>query len=307
MNKVSVWISALRLRTLPLAAASIICAAGLAMQAKIFDGVIFSLSLLTALLLQILSNLANDYGDDVSGADSKMRVGPMRAMQTGQISRLEMKKAIILTTGLCLISGLSLLSVALDQHWQSWLLFLFFGLLAIAAAISYTMGKLPYGYRALGDLSVFIFFGLLGVLGSYYLYDLTFNFTLLLPASCMALLSVAVLNVNNMRDMYTDQAAGKTTLVVIWGRKTAFIYHLFLVFTAPFLAICYLMTLNNVQHWQFIILLILVPLIKSSLSLRNLIANDERKGDHFNNQLKNIALAAFVSSLLFLLVLIPIG
>ena len=306
MNKVSVWISALRLRTLPLAAASIIAAGGLANHAQIFDGVIFSLSLLTALLLQILSNLANDYGDDVSGADSKKRVGPMRAMQTGQISSSEMKRAIVFTTGLCFISGFSLLNVALDRDLQSWLLFLFFGLLAIAAAISYTMGKLPYGYRALGDLSVFIFFGLLGVLGSYYLYDLTFNFTLLLPASCIALLSVAVLNINNMRDFYTDQASGKITLVVIFGRKTAFIYHLLLVFSAPLLAVCYLIMLNDIQLWQYSILLILVPLIKSSLALQSLIANDYRQGKLFNDELKNIALTTFVFSVLFSLVLIPI-
>jgi 1,4-dihydroxy-2-naphthoate octaprenyltransferase len=307
MNKFSVWISALRLRTLPLAAASIILAAGLAIHAQIFDGLVFSLSLITALLLQILSNLANDYGDDASGADNQTRVGPIRAMQTGMITQAAMKKAIILTTVLCLISGIALLSVALGNDLYSWLLFLSFGLLAIIAAISYTMGKLSYGYRALGDLSVFIFFGLLGVLGSYYLYDLTFNFSLLLPASCIALLSVAVLNINNMRDIYTDQAAGKITLVVIWGRKKAFIYHLFLVFSAPFLAVCYLMTLNDVQPWQFSILLILVPLIKSSLCLRDLVADDYRQGELFNEQLKNIALTTFVFSILFSLILIPIN
>ena len=307
MNKLSVWISALRLRTLPLAAASIILAAGLALHAQIFDGIVFSLSLLTALLLQILSNLANDYGDALSGADNKTRVGPKRAMQTGLITQAAMKKAIILTTALCFISGFSLLSVALGDDLYSWLLFLCFGLLAVSAAISYTMGKLSYGYRALGDLSVFIFFGLLGVLGSYYLYELTFNFYLLLPASCIALLSVAVLNINNMRDMYTDQAAGKTTLVVLWGRKNAFIYHLFLVLSAPLLAILYLMSLNNVQPWQFMILLILVPLIKSCLSLRDLIRNDDRQGGLFNEQLKNTALTTFVFSVLFSLLLIPVN
>ena len=307
MNKLSVWISALRLRTLPLAGASIILAAGLAIQAQIFDGVVFSLSLLTALLLQILSNLANDYGDAVSGADNKTRVGPKRAMQSGLITQTAMKKAIIFTTALCFISGLSLLSIALGDDLHSWLLFLLFGLLAVAAAISYTMGKLSYGYRALGDLSVFIFFGLLGVLGSYYLYEQSFSLSLLLPASCIGLLSVAVLNINNMRDMYTDQAANKITLVVVLGRKNAFIYHLLLVFSAPFLAILYLLTLNDMQPWQFTILLILVPLIKSSLTLRDLIRNDVRQGELFNAQLKNIALTTFLFSVLFLLLLIPVN
>lgn len=307
MNKLSVWISALRLRTLPLAAASIILAGGLALHAHIFDGRVFGLSLITALLLQILSNLANDYGDALSGADNKTRVGPKRALQSGLITQQEMKKAILLTTCLCMISGFSLLSVALGDHLYSWLLFLFFGLLAVGAAISYTMGRLSYGYRALGDLSVFIFFGLLGVLGSYYLYDLSFNLSLLLPASCIALLSVAVLNINNIRDMYSDKAAGKTTLVVIFGRNKAFFYHLFLVFSAPLCAALYLLTLDNVQLWQFSILLILIPLIKSSLSLRHLIANDVRQGEMFNEQLQNMALSTFAFSILFLLVLIPVN
>jgi 1,4-dihydroxy-2-naphthoate octaprenyltransferase len=198
-----------------------------------------------------------------------------------------------------------LLVVALEDDLSSWIMFLLFGLLAVAAAISYTIGKLSYGYRALGDLSVFIFFGLLGVLGSYYLYDLSFNFSLLLPACCIALLSVAVLNINNMRDIYTDKAAGKITLVVIWGRRNAFIYHLFLVFSAPLLAVLYFMTLDNVQPWQFSILLILVPLSKSCLSLWKLIRNDDRHGELFNLQLKNTALTTFLFSVLFSLLLIP--
>ena len=307
MDKLSVWISALRLRTLPLAAASIILAAGLALHEQIFDGTVFSLSLLTALLLQILSNLANDYGDAVSGADNKTRVGPKRAMQTGLITLAAMKRAIFSTAALSLISGFTLLSVALGDDLYSWLLFLLFGVVSVGAAISYTMGRLSYGYRALGDLSVFIFFGLLGVLGSYYLYDLSFNFSLLLPASCIGFLSVAVLNINNMRDMYTDQLAGKTTLVVILGRKNAFIYHLFLLFSAPLYAVWHLIMLDDIQPWQFIVLLVLAPLIKSALSLRNLIRDDIRQGELFNEQLKKTALTTFLFSVLFLLVLIPVN
>jgi len=307
MNKLSLWLSALRLRTLPLAAASIIVAAGLALQEQIFNGLIFSLSLMTALLLQILSNLANDYGDALSGADNKERVGPKRAMQSGLIAPAAMKKAIIITTVFCFISGLSLLLVALDDHLFSWLLFLLLGLLAIAAAIFYTMGKLPYGYRALGDLSVYLFFGLLGVIGSYYLYNQTFNFPLLLPASSIGMLAVAVLNINNMRDIYTDKATGKITLVVIFGRKKAFIYHIFLLFGAPLLAFLYLLTQAETQPRQLSILLFLVPFIKSSLSLRKLVRNDCRQGDHFNKLLKNTALSTFAFSALFFLLLIPVN
>jgi 1,4-dihydroxy-2-naphthoate octaprenyltransferase len=307
MNKVSVWISALRLRTLPLATASILLAAGLAAQAGIFNVLIFSFALLTALLLQILSNLANDYGDAVSGTDNETRVGPTRAMQTGLISQSSMKKAIMLTTALCFISGLCLLVVALGSDLKSWLLFLLFGLLAIAAAISYTMGKVPYGYYALGDLAVFIFFGLLGVVGSYYLYAHTFNWWLLLPACSVGMLSVAVLNINNIRDMYSDQAAHKITLVVLWGRKSAFIYHLFLVLTAPLLAAVYLMNSGTLYYWQFCFLLSLGPLGKSCLSLHHAISNDLRDGDTFNKELKNTALSTFAFSALFALIFIPIN
>lgn len=305
MNKLSIWISALRLRTLPLAGASIILAAGLALQAQIFDLLIFVLSLSTALLLQILSNLANDYGDALSGADNDTRIGPERAMQSGLISHAAMRKAIILTTFLCLFSGGSLLITALGDDFGNWLMFICFGLLAIIAAITYTMGKLPYGYRAMGDLSVFIFFGLLGVVGSYYLYALTFNYWLLLPACSIGILSAAVLNINNMRDMHSDKAANKTTLVVLWGRKSAFVYHLLLVFTAPILASLYFIKLENVQFWQFAFLLALTPLLKSCCALYAAIFNEQRDGVVFNQELKNTALSTFAFAVLFALVLIP--
>lgn len=304
MSKVSVWLSALRLRTLPLAAASIILGAGLAIHAQIFDPLIFSLSLMTALLLQILSNLANDYGDAVSGADNLHRVGPLRAMQSGLISKKSMKAAILLTTLLVSVSGMTLLVVALGSNSTSWAVFLLLGLLAIIAAITYTMGKLPYGYRAMGDFAVFLFFGLLGVVGSYYLYGLIFSWSLLLPATSVGLLSAAVLNINNMRDMYTDKAAHKTTLVVLWGRENAFIYHLSLIVGAFICAVYYFSQLENVQAWQFIFLLSFSPLIKSCLVLKEAIFKDLRDGQVFNNELKNTALSTFVFSLLFALVLI---
>ncbi|MGB5446133.1 MAG: 1,4-dihydroxy-2-naphthoate octaprenyltransferase [Psychromonas sp.] len=305
MSKVSVWLSALRLRTLPLAAASIILAAGLAAHAQLFDLPIFILSLSTALLLQILSNLANDYGDAVTGADNAQRVGPLRAMQTGAITQGSMKAAIILTTVLVLISGISLLVVALGDNVSSWLVFLLLGLLAIIAAITYTMGKLPYGYRALGDFAVFLFFGLLGVIGSYYLYGLTFSWLLLLPATSVGLLSSAVLNINNMRDVYSDKETHKTTLAVLWGRENAFLYHLFLIGGALICSVCYLSLLENVRAWQFVFLLSFSPLIKSCLMLREAVFEDLRDGKAFNQELKNTALSTFVFSLLFALVLIP--
>lgn len=307
MNNISVWLGALRLRTLPLAATSIIISAGLAARAQIFTLPIFALTLITALLLQILSNLANDYGDALSGADNHARVGPERAMQTGLITQACMKKAIIVTLFLCLIAGVSLLLIALGNDLKSGLLFLLLGGLAIVAAITYTMGKLPYGYRAMGDLAVFLFFGLLGVVGSYYLYAQSVNLSLLLPACSVGMLCAAVLNINNMRDMYSDKAANKNTLVVIWGRKKAFIYHIFLLISAPLLASLYLLTLETVNRWQFLFLLTLIPFIKSSLCLHAAINADLRDGALFNRELKNTASSTFIFALLFALLLIPLN
>ncbi|WP_022940177.1 1,4-dihydroxy-2-naphthoate octaprenyltransferase [Psychromonas hadalis] len=305
MKNLSVWLTALRLRTLPLATASIIVAAGIAVHHQIFQLPIFLLSLSTALLLQILSNLANDYGDAITGADDENRIGPLRAMQTGIITPTAMKKAILFTTLLTLLSGISLLMVALAGDLFSWLLFLGLGLTAIIAAITYTMGKLPYGYRALGDIAVFLFFGLLGVVGSFYLYDLSFDWLLLLPASSIGLLSAAVLNINNMRDLENDRKYNKTTLVVLFGRAHALKYHLFIILIAPLLTAYYLYRLPETQTWQYIFLLAMSPLLKSCLALHNVINEKQPSGELFNEQLKNTAISTFVFSMLFALVLIP--
>jgi len=299
-----VWIHAFRLRTLPLAAASIIVAGGLAVQYQVFNLSVFLLSLLTALLLQVLSNLANDYGDALTGADDQHRVGPDRAMQSGLITAQAMKKAIIIVTGLCLVSGILLLAFSFGMDIRHWLIFLGLGVTAIVAAITYTMGKLPYGYRAMGDLAVFLFFGLLGVLGCFYLQAQFLNFSLLLPAISVGLLSAAVLNINNMRDVYNDEVSNKVTLVVMLGRNKAFIYHLLLIAGAMLCSFFYIYTLDNSQTWQYLFLLIISPLTKSCIQLASVIKKDSRKGDVFNEQLKNTAISTFVFSLLFSIVLI---
>lgn len=300
----TVWINAFRLRTLPLAAASIIVAGGLAVQYHVFSLSVFLLSLSTALLLQILSNLANDYGDAVTGADSSSRVGPKRAMQSGLISLHAMKMAIISVTGLCLVSGLSLLTISFSNDVNSWLLFLGLGLAAIVAAITYTMGKFPYGYRAMGDLAVFFFFGLLGVLGGFYLQALTLPMSLLLPAMSIGFLSVAVLNINNIRDVYSDKVADKITLVVLFGRKKAFFYHLLLIIGAMLCSAIYIHMQEGSHTWQYLFLLTTIPLVKSCLKISDAIKIDSREGQLFNDELKNTAMSTFVFALLFTIVLI---
>lgn len=226
------WLHAARLRTLPLASASIILGSALAYSQQQFFWTVLALALVTALLLQILSNLANDYGDAEKGLDDDTRLGPKRAIQAGLLSRQQMLRAIVTVAGLSVLSGLMLLSLSLGNDLSAWLGFVALGGLSIIAAIAYTMGSKPYGYRGFGDISVFMFFGLLGVLGSYYLHTHQFDQQVLLLAAANGFLATAVLNINNLRDFKPDQQAGKRTLAVRLGEYRARCYHLALVYFA---------------------------------------------------------------------------
>jgi 1,4-dihydroxy-2-naphthoate polyprenyltransferase len=225
------WIAAARPRTLPLALASIILGSFLAASHQPGVGGHFRwpvavLAALTTIFLQILSNFANDYGDAVSGKDTEARVGPRRAVATGDISKEAMLRAIVATGLLSLVSGVWLLVVALFEANALTFYSLFgLGLLSIAAAIGYTNGKRPYGYAGFGDVAVLLFFGLLGVLGTYFLHTLTFRPVLLLPAVSVGLLATGVLNINNIRDIDTDRATGKRSIPARLGRARAVWYH----------------------------------------------------------------------------------
>ncbi len=223
-TKKEAWLHAVRLRTLPLAVASIFAGSFLAAWKGGFRWEILLLASFTTIFLQILSNLSNDYGDTVHGADSDERQGPVRAVQSGLISLAEMKRAMYLFGFLSLVSGLLLLYFAV-QDWKLFALFLGLGLAAIWAAISYTSGSNPYGYVGLGDISVFLFFGLLGVLGTYFLHTLSFEPLTLWIGISLGLFSTAVLNINNIRDIESDQKAGKRSIPVRIGRKKAVQYN----------------------------------------------------------------------------------
>ncbi|MCS3609439.1 1,4-dihydroxy-2-naphthoate polyprenyltransferase [Erwinia rhapontici] len=225
------WLESLRLRTLPLACASIITGSALAWHQGYFDPTIALLALLTTTLLQILSNLANDYGDALKGSDTPQRIGPLRGMQKGAITKEQMRIALILTVAITTGCGL-LLILRACQSPADILGFVAMGALAIVAAIAYTVGKKPYGYLGLGDLSVMIFFGWLGVIGSSYLQTHQIDLLLLLPASGCGLLATAVLNVNNLRDIDSDRQNGKFTLAVRLGAHGARRYHAVLLTTA---------------------------------------------------------------------------
>ena len=269
----SPWISAFRPRTLPLALASILTGGFLAAANHQFNGTVVALAALTTVLLQILSNLANDYGDSQNGADSVHREGPQRAVQSGAISPAQMKRGMLLFGLLSLVSGLALLWAALSKTLGAagiglFLGFLALGLAAIWAAVNYTAGAKPYGYAGLGDLSVFIFFGLVGVCGTYYLQTLTLPLTVLLPAAALGCFATAVLNVNNIRDINSDVLAGKITIPVRLGPAHARRYHWLLLLlglgcATVFVALTYhspwqwlyalaapLFAFNAIQIWQ---------------------------------------------------------
>ncbi len=205
------WLLAARPRTLPLACASILLGSGLAASAHAFNPAVLVLALLTAIALQVLSNLANDYGDAASGADDQSRIGPIRAVSSGLLTPKAMRRGMVITAMMAALLGLLLLLTAFDNQWGEIATFLLLGAASLLAAVTYTvgLGGTPYGYRGLGDIAVFIFFGLLGVLGTYYLHVQQLSWLPLLPAAACGLLATAVLNVNNVRDIESDARNGK--------------------------------------------------------------------------------------------------
>ncbi|MEA9393041.1 1,4-dihydroxy-2-naphthoate polyprenyltransferase [Acerihabitans sp. TG2] len=253
LSPTKAWMISLRLRTLPLALASIVTGSAIAGWQGHFKPGVALLALLTAALLQILSNLANDYGDAVKGSDEQGRIGPLRGMQLGIISREKMKFALIIAISLSLLSGAALIALACEKPTDI-LGFLVLGVLSIIAAITYTMGTRPYGYMGLGDLSVLVFFGWLSVGGSYYLQTGAFQLMVMLPASACGLLAAAVLNINNLRDIETDRQNGKNTLAVRLGPEWARYYHAFLLLGAVIcLALFTLLERRNLVGWLFML------------------------------------------------------
>jgi len=261
------WIQAARPRTLPLALAGIGMGAFLAAADGHFSGAITALCVLTALLLQVLSNLANDYGDSIHGADSATRAGPQRAVQSGRISRAAMRRAMLVTAGLAILSGVLLLGLALGpQRVLLGLAFAALGGAAVWAAINYTAGVRPYGYAGLGDLFVLLFFGWAGVAGTYFLQTLDLPLAIFLPATSCGLFAVAVLNINNIRDMESDRAAGKRSLPVRMGRRNAILYHWTLLLGGFACAVFYVLLAYRTPG-QFLFALTLPLVIRNGLGV----------------------------------------
>lgn len=257
----------MRPRTLPLALASIIMGIGLAAADGSFDWLVAFFCILTAILLQILSNLANDYGDSMHGADHAARQGPKRAVQSGHVSPAAMRRAIAVVTLLAIVCGLVLLWLAFGADaFSSILIFILLGAAAIGAAITYTAGKMPYGYAGFGDLAVLIFFGWVGVIGSYFVQTGRFTWPVVLPATACGLLAVAVLNVNNIRDLDSDRLAGKLSLPVRLGLRRARHYHWALLISATLLAAIYCIV-HFTSLWQFMFLLATPALYRNGVAV----------------------------------------
>lgn len=298
MASLQSWVKAARLRTLPLALASVAMGAFIAANTDGFKVESAVWAGITTVLLQILSNFANDYGDTVTGIDNDQRVGPKRTVQAGEISKNEMLAAIFLFSILSFISGLILLFWISDIGLAGQIGLLLAGMAAITAAIRYTVGENPYGYRGLGDLNVFLFFGIAAVAGTFYLSTNTFALEVLLPASAMGLLSVAVLNLNNLRDFVNDRYNGKRTIVVSMGYSKALYYHAFLVLF-PFILLVVYSSLQGASVYQFAYLLIL------PLFISDLVAIFKSPGDaHLDPFLKKHALKTLLLTCLFGLLLL---
>ncbi|REA60727.1 1,4-dihydroxy-2-naphthoate octaprenyltransferase [Dyadobacter luteus] len=288
------WIEAARPRTLPLSLSCILMGSFLASSTGTFSWTVALLSVLTTIFLQVLSNFANDYGDAVNGKDTELREGPKRAVHSGEIPASAMLKAIILFSVLSLASGLSLLAIALkNAPANTFWIFLGIGIACIIAAITYTAGKRPYGYVGLGDLSVLIFFGWVGVIGSSYLHTLVWDWNLLLPASSCGLFAVGVLNINNIRDIESDRATGKNSIPVRLGRSKAVVYHWFILITGM---LC--ITIYAIQHFSAytgLLFLLSFPLfIKNGLAVTRL-----TKASELDPYLKQMALSTLLFVILF--------
>lgn len=258
-SSLAIWLNAIRPKTLPLALVTITTGSSLAYASGRFSFAIMILALITAILLQILSNLANDYGDAQKGTDNNNRLGPTRVMQSGAVTTEAMKRAIILNIVLIIVSGLALIFYSLESL-ANIIVFIGMGVLATLSSIAYTVGNKPYGYVGLGDLSVFVFFGLLGVAGSYFLHTGQIHLDILVPATGCGLLAVAVLNINNMRDIDNDRACGKKTVAVRLGEQPAKYYHVTLLGLAFSSYVYYLFTYTT-TIW------VIVPFFLSAITL----------------------------------------
>lgn len=297
------WIKAARLRTLPLSLSGIIMGAFIAKwrlygEGGTWDWRIFALALLVTLLYQILSNYANDYGDGVKGTDAKRATeAESRAVASGRITAKQMKNAVIIFSILSFVATVALLYVAfIPEYMNEFYIFIGLGVASILAAIGYTVGKKPYGYMGLGDVFVFVFFGLVSVCGSYFLFTKSFSWDILLPGTAIGMMSMAVLNLNNMRDIESDKLSGKNSFALRIGFKNAMIYEMILL-NLPLIFILMFLGVNGFfqtqNYYVFIVMILMLPLMK--IRRKIMTVKNPRELDPF---LKQVGIMTFMMAVL---------
>ncbi|WEK70874.1 MAG: 1,4-dihydroxy-2-naphthoate octaprenyltransferase [Candidatus Chryseobacterium colombiense] len=297
------WIKAARLRTLPLSLSGIIMGAFIAKwrlygEGGTWDWRIFALALVVTLLYQVLSNYANDYGDGVKGTDAKRASeAETRAVASGKITAKQMKNAVILFSVLSFVATVALLYVAfIPNYMKEFYIFIGLGVASILAAIGYTVGKKPYGYMGLGDIFVFIFFGLVSVCGSYFLFTKSFSWDMLLPGTAIGMMSMAVLNLNNMRDIESDKLSGKNSFALRIGFKNAMIYEMILL-QLPLILMLMFLAVNGFfqtqNYYVFIVMILMLPLMK--LRRQIMAVKNPKELDPF---LKQVGIMTFVMAVL---------
>ncbi len=294
MASLKSWIKAARLRTLPLAMSGILMGAALSYLDGGFNQIVTILAVVTALFIQIFSNFANDYGDSQQGTDNQHRVGPKRTVQSGEISPTQMKIGMVVLIVLSLTSGIWLVEEGTKGlNLTMFLLFLAFGIVALIAAYRYTAGSNPYGYAGFGDVAVFLFFGLLPVIGTYFLNAHRITPELFLPAISIGLFSTGVLNLNNMRDIENDRNSGKHTVVVRMGSSKAKIYHSLLILSGMLASVIFTL-IQGKSAFQWLFLLAFPLFIRDLIQINQIV--EPRNFDPF---LKKLSLATLLFTVLF--------
>lgn len=291
--KISYYIKSMRLRTLPLSLAGVVLGILLAVADYRINWKAALLVMLTTVCLQILSNISNELGDTLNGVDGEGRQGPKYSLENGGLSIDEMKRFIKIMAVVCALSGLLMLQCSFGTLFGiEPLCLIALGAAAIGGAIKYTLGRNPYGYRGLGDISVFIFFGIVSVLGSYFVVAHTIpSLILVLPAAAIGCFSVGVLNVNNIRDMESDRGL-RVTVPLKLGIHNARIYHTALIVLGWLCLVAFnLMRFPDPWHWVFIVTL---PLY--IIHLRGVWTLEGRALD---KMLPLLVMSTFILSLLF--------
>lgn len=294
MTSFKTYVQAARLRTLPLSISGIVTGSFLAYADGFSNWKIVVLALITTVGFQILSNFANDYGDGVKGTDNDERVGPKRSLQSGDITQKQLKKTIIITAIVTLLFALTLIFEAFATEKPLYtLVFFLLGMASIVAAIKYTIGNKAYGYSGFGDLFVFVFFGLLSVVGSYFLFTKQLNWTIFMPAVSIGLLSVGVLHLNNMRDSESDKKSNKLTTAVKLGELKSKKYYFYIISFSFLFAVIFV---TNQYHvvWQFLFVLAYIPIVKQLIRILK-----NRNPKALDPELKILALSTFLFAFLF--------